>query len=151
MRGATLFFSALLVVVGTGRCVCLRSNLNNVVIVEEEPVASCSAARKRPQNRLIVLGWFFRQIGVKIFDICFKCIHFTRQRHISTAGFMFLPADTIRQCEFSDINDDVFPLSSFFYHFKCFNKPQWKFRKITFPLGKVLQYWSTMISTLLLR
>lgn len=35
MRGATLFFFlALLVVVGTGRGVCLKSNLNNVVTVE---------------------------------------------------------------------------------------------------------------------
>lgn len=36
MRGATLFFLALLVVVGSGRCVCLESNRNNVVIVEED-------------------------------------------------------------------------------------------------------------------
>lgn len=62
MRGATLFFFlALLVVVGTGRGVCLKSNLNNVVMVEEELVARC---------------WFFRQIRVKTFDICFKCVRY---------------------------------------------------------------------------
>lgn len=54
MRGATLFFSALLVVVGTGRCVCLESNLNKVLIVEDEPVASCTAAGKQ-YNSLTVM------------------------------------------------------------------------------------------------
>lgn len=47
MRGATLFFSALLVVVGTGGCACLKRIRNKVLIVEEEPVASYTAARKR--------------------------------------------------------------------------------------------------------
>lgn len=42
MRGAALFFSALLVVVGTSHRVCLESNLNKALIVEDEPVASCS-------------------------------------------------------------------------------------------------------------
>lgn len=49
MRGATLFFSALLVVVGTDRYVCLKWNSNKVLIVKEEPVASYTAARRRPQ------------------------------------------------------------------------------------------------------
>lgn len=48
MRGATLFFSALLVVVGTDGCVCLKRNSNKVLIVDEEPVASDTAAGKRP-------------------------------------------------------------------------------------------------------
>lgn len=43
MRGATLFFSALLVVVG----VRLKRNSNKVLIVAEELVASSTAARKR--------------------------------------------------------------------------------------------------------
>lgn len=50
MRGATLFFSALLVVVGTDDYVCLKWNSNRVLIVEEEPVASHMAARQRPQG-----------------------------------------------------------------------------------------------------
>lgn len=50
MRGATLFFSALLVVVGTDDYVCLKWNSNKVLIVEEEPVASHTAARQRPQR-----------------------------------------------------------------------------------------------------
>lgn len=49
MRGATLLCSALLVVVGTDGYVCLKRNSNKVLIVEEEPVASYRAARKRPQ------------------------------------------------------------------------------------------------------
>lgn len=48
MRGATVFFSALLVVVGTDGCVCLKRNSNKVLIVDEEPVASDTAAGKRP-------------------------------------------------------------------------------------------------------
>lgn len=39
MRGATLFFSALLVVVGTDGRVCLKRNSNKVLIVDE--VACC--------------------------------------------------------------------------------------------------------------
>lgn len=48
MRGATLFFSALLVVVGTDGCVCLKRNSNKGLIVDQEPVASDTAAWKRP-------------------------------------------------------------------------------------------------------
>lgn len=50
MRGATLFFSGLRVVVGTDCYVCLKWNSNKVLIVEGEPVASCTVARKRPQD-----------------------------------------------------------------------------------------------------
>lgn len=64
MRGATLFFLALLVVVGTGRCVCLESNLNNVVIVEEDLLLAAQLPGNS-HNRPMVLGWFFRQICVK--------------------------------------------------------------------------------------
>lgn len=64
MRGATLFFLALLVVVGTGRCVCLESNLNNVVIVEEDLLLAAQLPGNG-HNRPMVLGWFFRQICVK--------------------------------------------------------------------------------------
>lgn len=64
MRGATLFFLALLVVVGTGRCACLESNLNNVVIVEEDLLLAAQLLGNG-HNRPMVLGCFFRQICVK--------------------------------------------------------------------------------------
>lgn len=64
MRGATLFFLALLVVVGSGRRVCLKADLNNVVIVEGDLLLAAQLLGNG-HNRPIVLGWFFRQICVK--------------------------------------------------------------------------------------
>lgn len=49
MRGATLFFSAPLVVVGTDRYVDLKRNLSKVLSVEEDLATGYTAARKRPQ------------------------------------------------------------------------------------------------------
>lgn len=85
MRGATLFFSALLVVVGTGRCVCLESNLNKALIVEE-PVASCAAARKQPQQP--------SSIGKYLIVVCFSTIKNEKNIYLCEPGSIFSGSDT---------------------------------------------------------